>query len=85
VVDAQAIDAADQHGVLEHSVRTVPDGMTALEAARPFRPDVMVTDIALPGMDGYTLARLVRQDRNSSTLYWLPFPATDARRTSSER
>ena len=48
--------------VLGHSVRTVYDGTAALEAARSFMPDVMVTDIGLPGMDGYTLARLVRQD-----------------------
>ena len=37
-------------------------GASALEAARADPPDVMLVDIGLPGMDGYELARRVRQD-----------------------
>jgi two-component system CheB/CheR fusion protein len=48
--------------LLGHHVRSVYDGIAALEAARSSPPDVMLVDIGLPGMDGYELARRVRRD-----------------------
>jgi signal transduction histidine kinase/ActR/RegA family two-component response regulator len=48
--------------VLGHRVRTVGDGVAALEAARANVPDVMLVDIGLPGIDGYEVARRVRRD-----------------------
>ncbi len=48
--------------LLGHRVRTVYDGVAALDAAHGSPPDVMLVDIGLPGMDGYELARRVRQD-----------------------
>ena len=36
-------------------------GTDALEAAMDFRPDVMLVDILLPGMDGFELAAAVRE------------------------
>ncbi|HSD11670.1 MAG TPA: ATP-binding protein, partial [Candidatus Binatia bacterium] len=48
--------------VLGHSVRSVYDGVTALDAARADLPEVMIVDIGLPGMDGYEVARRVRRD-----------------------
>ncbi len=41
-------------------VRVVQDGPSALEAARAFRPEVVLLDIGLPGMDGYEVARRLR-------------------------
>jgi PAS domain S-box-containing protein len=38
------------------------DGPMALEAARHLRPDVVLLDIGLPGMDGYEVARQLRRD-----------------------
>jgi two-component system CheB/CheR fusion protein len=46
---------------LGHRVRSVYDGVAALDAARSDLPDVMLVDIGLPGMDGYELARRVRR------------------------
>jgi two-component system CheB/CheR fusion protein len=46
---------------LGHEVRAAPDGETALELARQFRPHVMLVDIGLPGMNGYDLARSLRR------------------------
>ena len=37
------------------------DGMRALAAAASFNPQVGILDIGLPGMDGYELARHLRQ------------------------
>jgi PAS domain S-box-containing protein len=45
-----------------HRTRAVPDGQAALDAARAARPDAMLVDIGLPGIDGYAVASLVRSD-----------------------
>jgi PAS domain S-box-containing protein len=58
-------DSADSLGMLlsmrGHEVRTALDGPAALAAARTFRPDVILLDIGLPGMNGYEVARQMRQ------------------------
>ena len=44
-----------------HEVRTACDGPTALETAAAFRPEVVLLDIGLPQMDGYEVARRLRE------------------------
>jgi two-component system, OmpR family, response regulator len=44
-----------------HDVRTAMSGAAALEIAPVFQPEVLLLDIGLPGMDGYELARRLRQ------------------------
>ena len=43
-------------------MRTAHDGPSAIEAARDYRPDFVLLDIGLPGMDGYEVARRLRED-----------------------
>ena len=43
------------------------DGMTGLHLARQSRFDVIVLDITLPGMDGYTLCTEIREQDHNST------------------
>jgi CheY-like chemotaxis protein len=45
-----------------HRVLVVRDGTMAVAAARGFRPDVVLLDIALPGLDGYEVARRLRRE-----------------------
>lgn len=45
-----------------YEVRTAHDGPAALECARSFRPNVVLLDVGLPGMDGYELARRLRAE-----------------------
>ena len=45
-----------------HEVQVTHDGGGALEAVRWFHPEVVLLDIGLPGMDGYEVARRLRQD-----------------------
>jgi PAS domain S-box-containing protein len=58
-------DAADSLALLlrlgNHEVRVAYDGPSALNLAREFRPALAFLDIGMPGMDGYDLARLLRQ------------------------
>jgi signal transduction histidine kinase/CheY-like chemotaxis protein len=44
------------------SVRTTADGVEALEAVAQRRPDVVVTDVMMPRMDGFELLRALRTD-----------------------
>jgi CheY-like chemotaxis protein len=43
-----------------HEVRVAYDGAAALQLAETATPDVILSDLGLPGMDGYELARQLR-------------------------
>ena len=45
-----------------YEVSVAPDGSAALEAARRQPPDLLITDILMPNMDGYALCREWRAD-----------------------
>jgi two-component system alkaline phosphatase synthesis response regulator PhoP len=49
-------------------VRTALDGPTAVREARAFRPDLVVLDIMLPGLDGLEVLRQLRQEAQDSQL-----------------
>ncbi len=44
-----------------YDVRTAYDGSTVLEAALDYRPDVVLLDIGLPGLNGYEVVKQLRQ------------------------
>ena len=44
-----------------HDVRIAHEGPTALEAAEDYRPELILLDIGLPGMDGNEVARSIRR------------------------
>jgi len=45
-----------------YSVETAYSGPDGLKVAQQWRPDVVIMDIGLPGMDGYEVARRLRAD-----------------------
>jgi CheY-like chemotaxis protein len=46
--------------LLGHDVHVAQDGPTGLEAARSYRPDTVLLDVGLPGVNGYDVARQLR-------------------------
>lgn len=52
-----------------HEVETAEDASSALEKLRTFRPEIALIDIGLPGVDGYSLARLARETPETRETY----------------
>ena len=51
-----------------YEVETVGDGPSALETARRIKPDLLILDIMLPGMDGIEVCRILRQEMSTPVL-----------------
>src|SRR6478672_11000552 len=67
VVDDEAKIADLARDYLEHAgftVRIAADGQAALAAVRRDRPDLVVLDLGLPGLDGLDVTRAIRRDSN---------------------
>ena len=65
-------DATDSMAMLlameGYDVRVAYDGPQALDAVRTARPDVILLDLGLPGMDGFQVAQRVRSDPHNSSI-----------------
>jgi len=48
-----------------HTVEIAHTGPTGIEVARRFRPEVVLCDIGLPELDGYEVARTLRQEQGN--------------------
>lgn len=49
-------------------VETAGAGAEAVDKARTFRPDLLVLDVMMPGLDGFELLRAIREDPRTQTL-----------------
>jgi CheY-like chemotaxis protein len=47
----------------EHEISKAHDGPSALATVQAVRPELVLLDIGLPGMDGHEVARAIRSDR----------------------
>src|SRR4029453_12112821 len=60
-------DAVESMGMMlrlmGNEVRTVRDGLQAVEEAAAFRPDMVLLDIGMPRLNGYDAARRIREQR----------------------
>jgi PAS domain S-box-containing protein len=66
-----ADDNADMRAYLQRvlgtrwTVEAVADGAAALESARARRPDLVLSDVMMPGLDGFALLRELRADERT--------------------
>ncbi|MBN2103673.1 response regulator [bacterium] len=48
---------------LGYEVFVVNDGLKALNSVRKLKPDLIITDLLLPGMDGHRICRMIKFDK----------------------
>jgi two-component system sensor histidine kinase/response regulator len=65
VVDDSSLNLEITRAILEdeHLLATAGDGDQALDLLPTFRPDLVLLDIMMPGLDGYEVCRTIRADR----------------------
>ena len=51
-----------------YTVEAVGDGLLALESARRLKPDLIVLDLMLPGLDGFEVCRILRKEMTTAIL-----------------
>jgi CheY-like chemotaxis protein len=75
-------------GRLGHHVRIAHDGKSALDAAREHAPHLVLLDLSMPGIDGFTVARRLRDERRTAVpprlVALTGFGNDDARRRTRE-
>ncbi len=84
-------DSAESLGlllsILGNDVRTAHDGPSAIQMALEHKPDLIMLDIGLPGMNGYEVARVLREKpefRDVVLIAQTGWGQEDDRRLSSE-
>ncbi len=70
-----------------HDVRVANDGLSGIEMAHSFVPDVVILDIGMPGMDGYAVCKVMRKDpklKNSLFIAQTGWGSPEHRRLSKD-
>jgi len=60
-----------------YEVTTALNGEAALEEVRQARPDIMLLDVMMPGMDGYEVCRRIRESEKNTRLPVIMVTALD--------
>lgn len=66
--DIQRIARMAMERIGGFTVRLVSDPLTAIEAMKDFKPDLVMLDWMMPGMDGPSLFRAMKEDEYASGL-----------------
>jgi two-component system cell cycle response regulator len=62
-----------------YEVLTAPDGPTALAIAAAEKPDIVLLDVMMPGMDGFTVCRRLKDDPETRHIPVVLLTALDGR------
>lgn len=70
IVDDEPVNIQILTGILEeeYKLHAAIDGKTALEIATSVKPDLILLDMLMPGMDGLELCRVLKQDESTSDI-----------------
>lgn len=61
-----------------YEVRTAPNGQEALKILRTLLPDLMILDVAMPGLSGLDLCHIVKRDQRLQNVPVIFFTAQDS-------
>jgi len=78
IVDDNAFNVELASFVLEQAdfdIESAANAHEALQAIPVFRPDLILMDIQMPGMDGLALTRLIKQDPVTRSIVVVAFTA----------
>lgn len=70
---------------LGHTVKVCDNGREVLDTLRSFKPDMMVLDVMLPGIDGYSLASQISEDPELGKMPIVVLSALEPSRTMFQR
>ncbi|OGR45008.1 MAG: hypothetical protein A2X35_06330 [Elusimicrobia bacterium GWA2_61_42] len=70
---------------LGYRVEVCSSGLEVMETLRSFKPDLMVMDVMLPGIDGYSLAAKISDDAEFSGLPLIVMSSLEASKCMFER
>ena len=70
---------------LGHTVKVCDNGREVLDTLRSFKPDMMVLDVMLPGIDGYSLASQISEDPDLNKMPIVVLSALEPSRTMFQR
>ncbi len=59
-----------------YTVTTSSNGMEALTAVRNSHPDLVITDVLMPVMDGFALCRAIKEDKDLCSIPVVFYTAT---------
>jgi len=52
-----------------YEIKTVGNGLAAIDLARNYQPDLILLDVMLPGLDGFEVCRILRPQTNSPIIF----------------
>lgn len=68
-----------------HQVQVCDNGREVMDTLRSYKPDLLLLDVMLPGIDGYSLANLITEDAATKDLPIIVVSALEPSRTMFQR
>jgi DNA-binding response OmpR family regulator len=68
-----------------HTVRVCDNGREVLDTLRSYKPELLVLDVMLPGVDGYSLATQISEDPDLKDMPIIVLSALEPSRTMFQR
>ena len=70
---------------LGHEVKVCDNGREVIDMLRSYKPDLLVLDVMLPGIDGYSLASQISEDADLKEMPIIVLSALEPSRTMFQR